>query len=32
VYLRRTGRRYSESESADRDGHANELGTVGVSK
>jgi ABC-2 type transport system ATP-binding protein len=32
VYLRHTGRRYSESESADRDGHANELGTVGVSK
>ena len=32
VYLRHTGRRYSESESADRDGHATELGTVGVSK
>jgi ABC-2 type transport system ATP-binding protein len=32
VYLRHTGRRYSESESAGRDGHANELDTVGVSK
>jgi ABC-2 type transport system ATP-binding protein len=32
VYLRHTGRRYSESESSDRDGHANELDTVGVSK
>ena len=32
VYLRHTGRRYSESESPDRDGHANELDTVGVSK
>ena len=32
VYLRYTGRRYSESESPDRDGHANELDTVGVSK
>ena len=32
VYLRHTGRRYSESESLDRDGHANELDTVGVSK
>ncbi len=32
VYLRHTGRRYSESESPDRDGHANELETVGVSK
>jgi len=32
VYLRYTGRRYSESESPDRDGHANELETVGVSK
>ncbi|HMI23491.1 MAG TPA: ATP-binding cassette domain-containing protein [Streptosporangiaceae bacterium] len=32
VYLRHTGRRYSESESTDRDGHANELDTVGVSK
>jgi ABC-2 type transport system ATP-binding protein len=32
VYLRHTGRRYSESESPDRDGHANELDTVGMSK
>ena len=32
VYLRHTGRRYSESESPDRGGHANELETVGVSK
>ena len=32
VYLRHTGRRYSESESPDREGHANELDTVGVSK
>jgi ABC-2 type transport system ATP-binding protein len=32
VYLRHTGRRYSESESPDCDGHANELDTVGVSK
>jgi ABC-2 type transport system ATP-binding protein len=32
VYLRHTGRRYSESESPARDGHASELGTVGVSK
>jgi ABC-2 type transport system ATP-binding protein len=32
VYLRHTGRRYSESESPGRDGHANELDTVGVSK
>jgi len=32
VYLRHTGRRYSESESPDRDGRANELDTVGVSK
>ena len=32
VYLRHTGRRYSESESPDRDGHAKELDTVGVSK
>ena len=32
VYLRHTGRRYSESESPDRDGHANERDTVGVSK
>ena len=32
VYLRHTGRRYSESESPDRDGHANEFDTVGVSK
>ena len=32
VYLRHTGRRYSESENPDRDGHANELKTVGVSK
>jgi ABC-2 type transport system ATP-binding protein len=32
VYLRHTGRRYSESESPGRDRHANELDTVGVSK
>ena len=32
VYLRHTGRRYSESGSPGRDGHANELDTVGVSK
>ena len=32
VYLRHTGRRYSESESPGRDGHASELGAVGVSK
>jgi ABC-2 type transport system ATP-binding protein len=32
VYLRHTGRRYSESESPGRDGHGNELDTVGVSK
>jgi ABC-2 type transport system ATP-binding protein len=32
VYLRHTGRRYSESESPGRDGHANEVETVGVSK
>ena len=32
VYLRHTGRRYSESDSPDRDGHANELDTAGVSK
>jgi len=32
VYLRHTGRRYSESESPGRDGHASELATVGVSK
>ena len=32
VYLRYTGRRYSESESPGRDGHANELETVAVSK
>ena len=32
VYLRHTGRRYSESESPGRDGQANELDTVGVSK
>jgi ABC-2 type transport system ATP-binding protein len=32
VYLRHTGRRYSESESPGRDGHANELDTAGVSK
>ena len=32
VYLRHTGRRYSESESPDRDGHPNELETAGVSK
>ena len=31
VYLRHTGRRYSESESPDRDGHANEPETAGVS-
>ena len=31
VYLRHTGRRYSESESPGRAGHANELETVGVS-
>jgi ABC-2 type transport system ATP-binding protein len=31
VYLRHTGRRYNESESPDRAGHANELDTVGVS-
>jgi ABC-2 type transport system ATP-binding protein len=32
VYLRHTGRRYSESEGPDRAGHANELETAGVSK
>jgi ABC-2 type transport system ATP-binding protein len=32
VYLRHTGRRYSESASPGRDGHASELDTVGVSK
>jgi len=32
VYLRHTGRRYSESESPDRTGQANELQTVGVSE
>src|SRR5215472_14246183 len=32
VYLRHTGRRYSESESPGREGHANELETVGVSE
>ena len=32
VYLRHTGRRYSESESPDRAGHANDLETAGVSK
>jgi len=32
VYLRHTGRRYSESESPAGDGHASELGAVGVSK
>jgi ABC-2 type transport system ATP-binding protein len=32
VYLRHTGRRYCESESPARDGHASELGAVGVSK
>ena len=32
VYLRHTGRRYSESESPGRDGDANELDTAGVSK
>jgi ABC-2 type transport system ATP-binding protein len=31
VYLRHTGRRYSESESPGRAGHANELETAGVS-
>ena len=31
VYLRHTGRRYSESESPGREGRANELETVGVS-
>ena len=31
VYLRHTGRRYSESETPDRDGHANEPKTAGVS-
>ena len=32
VYLRHTGRRYSESDSPARDGHASELAAVGVSK
>jgi ABC-2 type transport system ATP-binding protein len=32
VYLRHTGRRYSESETPDHDEHANEFETVGVSK
>ena len=32
VYLRHTGRRYSESESPGREGHANEPETVGVSE
>ena len=32
VYLRHTGRRYSESESPGRAGQANELATAGVSK
>jgi ABC-2 type transport system ATP-binding protein len=32
VYLRHTGRRYSESESPGRDGHASDLDTVGVSR
>jgi hypothetical protein len=32
VYLRHTGRRYSESQNPDHDGHANELETAGVSK
>ena len=32
VYLRHTGRRYSESETPGHDDHANELETVGVSK
>jgi len=32
VYLRHTGRRYSESETSDHDGHENELETAGVSK
>jgi ABC-2 type transport system ATP-binding protein len=32
VYLRHTGRRYSESEHAGHDEHANELQTVGVSR
>jgi ABC-2 type transport system ATP-binding protein len=31
VYLRHTGRRYSEAETAGRDGHADQLGTAGVS-
>jgi len=32
VYLRHTGRRYSESETSDHDGHENEPETAGVSK
>jgi hypothetical protein len=32
VYLRHTGRRYSESETPDHDGNVNELETTGVSK
>ena len=32
VYLRHTGRRYSESETPDHDDHANELETAGVNK
>jgi len=32
VYLRHTGRRYCESDSPARDGHASELAAVGVSK
>ena len=32
VYLRHTGRRYSELDSPARDGHASELAAVGVSK
>jgi ABC-2 type transport system ATP-binding protein len=32
VYLRHTGRRYSESQTPGHDGHANELETTGVSK
>jgi ABC-2 type transport system ATP-binding protein len=32
VYLRHTGRRYSESDSPARDGYASELAAVGVSK
>jgi hypothetical protein len=32
VYLRHTGRRYTESETAGRNGHTKELETVEVSK